>query len=308
MPDKDEVVIRVLFSLISTGTESRAYAHAFEENTHWQRWVQHPFYPGYTVVGDVIDVGPGVPDSWVGLRVCTRLGHVSHGVARAEDCIVVPDDVPSELAPWAKLAQVAFTGVRAAQIALGDEVLVIGAGPIGQMVARWALAAGSLHVTVADVSKDRLRWASQAGVTATLHAPLADSTEELRAAHGGTLPTKVIDTTGNPAVFADALNVTGEQGTVVLLGDPGEPSELRLTASLTTSGLRVVGVHHTHGLNERPRVFALFFRLLATGRFAAEGLNTHVWRPSQCTDAYELAQASRASTMGMLFDWRAEGA
>lgn len=243
-------------------------------------------------------------DALVGTRVCTRLGHASHGNVRAADCIRVPAGVPSELAPWAKLAQVAFAGIRAGEVGLGDEVLVIGAGPIGQMVARWALAAGALHVTVADMSKDRLRLAMDAGATATLDAPLADSSAALLAAHAGVLPTRVIDTTGNPAVFADALNVAGERGTVVLLGDPGEPSKLRLTASLTTSGLRVVGVHHTHGMAEQPLVFELFFRLLADQRFATHGLNTHMWRPSQCSEAYELLQSSRSSTMGMLFDWR----
>lgn len=42
-PGDGEATVRVLFSLISTGTESRAYAQAFEDDTHWQRWVQHPF-------------------------------------------------------------------------------------------------------------------------------------------------------------------------------------------------------------------------------------------------------------------------
>src|SRR6202000_34354 len=51
---------------------------------------------------------------------------------------------------------------------------------------------------------------------------------------------------------------------------------------------------------------ALFFTLVASGRFSLEGLNTHTFAPDDAKTAYRTATERRADTMGILFDWRRE--
>jgi len=46
---------------------------------------------------------------------------------------------------------------------------------------------------------------------------------------------------------------------------------------------------------------------VATGRFSLEGLTSHVFTAEQCAEAYETANRDRGATMGILFDWSADG-
>ena len=46
------------------------------------------------------------------------------------------------------------------------------------------------------------------------------------------------------------------------------------------------------------------FDLAVSSRFSLKSLNTHFYKPAQCADAYYIANADRANTMGIVFDWR----
>ncbi len=299
-----QVRVRASYSLMSTGTENIVFNRLFEPGTHWDNWVRYPFYPGYTAVGEIEAVSLGVATWQPGDRVILRMSHASHAVVAADQCFPAPATVAPKLAPWAKLAQIAFTGAEAADYRLGDSALIIGAGPIGQMAVRWAVAAGCETVLVADAIAARRELALAGGAAATIQAALAESAEEVRAANHGELPRVVMDTTGNAAVLPLALGLAARFGKVVVLGDTGSPSEQRLTSDLVVRGVTIVGVHHTHGLPREAEVYRLFFRLLEAGRFPMDDLNTHTFQPGQCADAYALANRARGETMGIVFDWR----
>ena len=70
-----QLVARALVSLISTGTECIALSAAFEPDTSWANWVRFPFYPGYSMIGEVVSVGPGVHQIKPGQRVAARKPH-----------------------------------------------------------------------------------------------------------------------------------------------------------------------------------------------------------------------------------------
>lgn len=303
-PGPDEVALETLYSLVSTGTESTCLNRHFESGTHWDRWVQYPFYPGYTVVGRVTHVGQAVTNIKVGHRVCTRLPHCSAGVVPADSCVPVPDQVPDPLAPWAKLAQIAFTGVRAADYRIADTVLVIGAGPIGQMSVRWAHVAGVEAVAIVDLISQRLTLAKKSGASIQTLDHLPSDANTYRELLEGSLPTCVIDTTGNPVVLPHALGAVRNRGRVVLLGDTGMFHSQHLTSDVVTRGVTIVGVHHTSGLPELAAVYRYFFKLLLEGRFSMSGMNTHEFSPQDCREAYDLVNTSRGETMGILFKWQ----
>ena len=137
-PKSGEVVIRSVYSLVSSGTERIVYNRKFEDGTGWSKWVKYPFYPGYAIVGEIIECGPDVTKVKVGDRVALRAGHFSVHVLPESWCVPIPDEVSFEDAAWFALAKITFIGARAARYSLGDSVLVIGAGPIGQLSLRWA--------------------------------------------------------------------------------------------------------------------------------------------------------------------------
>jgi len=92
---------------------------------------------------------------------------------------------------------------------------------------------------------------------------------------------------------------------VVILGDTGRPGQQFLTPDVITRGLTIVGAHDGHNTEQwnGQTITKLFFKLSAAGRFPLEGMNSHVFKPEQCEEAYGVANTSRASTMGIVFDW-----
>ncbi|EGU57656.1 hypothetical protein VINI7043_07580 [Vibrio nigripulchritudo ATCC 27043] len=107
--------------------------------------------------------------------------------------------------------------VRRGQVADGENVLVIGAGPIGIGAAAIAKARGA-NVVVADVNPSR-----QAHVESTLNVkavnPLSDSFEaDLRAQFSGELADTLMDATGNKASMTNAVNFIRHGGKMVFIG------------------------------------------------------------------------------------------
>ncbi len=300
-----EVLVENQYSLLSTGTETIVFARKFDPGTHWDAWVRYPFRPGYATVGRVLAVGEGVEGIAPGKRVATRMGHGSHVVMKAENAYPIPDDVAAEDAIWFALAKIAGHGVRAAQISLGQSVVVIGAGPIGQMAARWALVSGAARVLVADLSPERLKLAAGAGAI-PVHGSAADTTTEVRRLLGGARPEVVIDSTGNAEVLKSAFGMVETGGTVVLLGDTGTPTEQRLTGDVISREIKLVGAHDGRNSPQwnNPVAADRFFEFIRTHRFPLDGLITHRFLPSQCVEAYTLASTDRLRTLGVLFDWR----
>lgn len=311
-PGPGQVRLRSRCSLMSTGTENICFNRLFDPGTHWDRWVKYPFYPGYSTVGVVEEVGPGVTNFGLGDTIVVKLPHASHHLVEADETEWpgVPVKVPKGLAApeiaWFALAKIAAMAVPVADFRLGDAVVIIGAGPIGQMLLRWALAAGCERLIVIDPVSARLELARAGGATHTIAAGVDDATDAVLAANDGQAPKLVVDTTGNAKVFAGALELLAKYGKLVVLGDTGRPGQQHLSSAVMGKGLTIVAAHDSHETPawDTPRILRLWFQLLITGRFSLAGLNTHTYRPEQCAEAYACANERRGETMGILFDWQ----
>lgn len=306
-PPEGQVLVQTCLSLMSTGTENIVFNRLFDSGTHWDNWIKYPFYPGYSSVGVVKAVGEGVQALKAGDRVAYRTGHTSHALVPEDSCFPIPDAVPFEQAVWFALAKITFMGAKAAQYRLGDSVLIVGAGPIGQMSIRWARAAGAEEIYVVDTADNRMPLAVAGGASSTITLPIDQAKEAILKAGGGRLPGIVVDSTGNAAVFSAALGLAADRGRVVILGDTGSPAKQFLTSDVIMRGLTVIGAHDGHGTAEwnDASISRLFFKLAASGRFPMEGLTSHTFKPEQCAEAYLTANRDRAATMGLLFDWAA---
>jgi 2-desacetyl-2-hydroxyethyl bacteriochlorophyllide A dehydrogenase len=301
-----QVRVQAVCSLISIGTELTMLRKAFDPGTHWDRVVSYPCHPGYCFVGRVTEVAPGVNAPTVGARVGLVKTHCSEHVIDAAECILIPDGVPDRVAAWATLAKIAAMGARAARHGLGDSVLIIGAGPIGQMSIRWAVAAGCEHVVVIDTIAGRLEHARRGGATGTIAETAGRARDQVIAMCSGRLPGFVIDTTGNAAVLPEALSLAADRGRVIAVGDPGSPASQHLTPDIITRGVSITGVHgtHTDGGWDFARVAGIYHEMVLDGRFRIDdSINTHTFAPAQAAEAYRVAEHDRATAMGIIFDW-----
>ena len=121
----------------------------------------------------------------------------------------------------------------------GENVLVIGAGPVGMGVCQFALAEDA-NVTVMDISDNRLAFVmEQVGVPQKVNV-LSDGDKAdgevivnaVRERFGGELPTCVIDATGAPPSMEKAFEFVAHGGRLVFVGhtkkvDSGRPREGR---------------------------------------------------------------------------------
>ena len=304
-PGPGQVRTRAICSLMSTGTENIVLNRLFEPGSHWDRWVKYPFHPGYSMIGAVETVGAGVTGLKVGDIVAMRYPHASHRVLAASECVVVPPTLDPRLAAWFALGKITFMGARAAEYQIGDVVVIIGAGPIGQMSVRWAAALGCQRIIVVDQVESRLALARAGGATTTIAKPIGEAREAIIAANRGEQPCVVIDGTGNQEVFVHALGLVARKGTVVILGDTGSPSQQRLTSDVITRGVRIVGAHDCleDAQWNTSTITEYFFVLAASGRFPLAGMNSHSFPGAEGMKAYELANTRRGETMGIIFDW-----
>lgn len=300
-----QVGLRVLCSLMSTGTENIIFNRIFDPGTHWDRWVKYPFYPGYAGVARVEEIGDGVTRWKVGDTVLFRAPHASHHILHEDWLHPVPDGIDPKHAAWFALSKICSMGAKAAEYLMGDSVLIVGAGPIGQMSVRWAHALGCESVLVADLVEWRLGLARKGGATAVVSKPLADAMDEILAANFGQKPRVVIDTTGQAKVLPQALQVVADRGRVIVLGDTGYPNQQHLTMDVICRGISVVGAHDSHEDHywNAPRIYRTFFNYIKSGRISMEGMNTHEFGPDDAPKAYELANTRRGETVGILFDW-----
>lgn len=310
-PEANEILVRAEASLISTGTECICLGRLFSLGTHWDQWVKnYPFFPGYSLVGEVVAVGEGVT-RFRGLeRVAVRCGHRAYGTSDAARAIPVPRGLPAEQAAWFAMAVIAQNAVRKAEHRLGESVAVIGLGQLGQLVVQYARLLGARHVIAVDTSERRLEMALAHGATQTVCGTSAEAIDPVREETSGG-PEIVYDVTGNSAVLPDALRMARRFGRVMILGDTGSPEEQRLTPDVIRRGIRVVGTHDSdpplvstdHAFWNHEEMAKLFFAYLKRGDMRVDDLITHRLRPEEAPEAYAMLRSNRSEAMGVVFDW-----
>ncbi len=279
-----QVQVRSEYSLMSSGTELIALHRVFEAGSDWDRWVRYPFHPGYACVGRIAALGSDVPGLRLGQRVCGRLPHASLHTVDAAALTAVPEGIDAQDACWFALAKIASMGLHAAAPSLSESVLVVGCGPIGQMMIRWLCATGITRIFALDPIEARLRAARDGGATDLLPVKIEDGVAALRERGA---PQVVIDCTGDPAVFAHALACAADRGRVILLGDNGNPGKQHLTGDVIFRGLTIRGAHDSLETSDwnAAIIHDTFFRLHGSGRFPLAGLGTHRFAAEPCAAA-----------------------
>ena len=304
-----QVLVETTVSLISTGTECICFRGEFDENTLWHNWVQYPFQPGYSAVGTVVEVGPAVLGLAEGDAVFTGKQHLNHTVVDEDNAIKLPDGVTHEEATWSMLASITQTAVRRAEHTMGDTAVLIGLGPLGQLVTQYLRTIGLRHVLAIDTVAMRLDAAAEHGATATFAGNAADAGDFVAAHTDGRLADVVYDVTGHWSVLPLALPLARDFGRVMLLGDSPHPSKQQLTRDVLTRQVNVVATHNIKLQPQfawwtRQRQVELFYTYLQRGQLRVADLITHRHKPSEAHAVYPQLLNDRTGTLGCLFDWR----
>jgi alcohol dehydrogenase len=108
--------------------------------------------------------------------------------------------------------------VNRGNAAAGENVLVIGAGPIGLSVIEFARLAGA-RMIVMDLSEARLRFVRERmGIQNVIRVGNGQELDSIRRLTAGELPALVIDATGSNQSMSNALNYCAFSGRLVFVG------------------------------------------------------------------------------------------
>ena len=121
---------------------------------------------GYSAAGVVVEVGEGVTEFRAGDRVaCAGTGYAAHAELLSVPknlCARLPDNVDFESGAFATVGAIALQGVRLAEPTLGESVVVIGLGLIGQLAAQ-LLKANGCRVFGVDLDESKVELARRLG-------------------------------------------------------------------------------------------------------------------------------------------------
>ena len=157
-------------------------------------------------------------------------GFARHVTVPAGNCLPLPGNVDTELGALTEPLGVGCEAVLTGEVGLGDTVLVMGPGTIGQAIAIFARAAGAGRVLIAGrADGPRFDVMRQLGFTDIIDVAEAPLTEQVPAMNGGRKVDIVIEATGYPPAINDGLAVLRTAGVLVVAGIHPGPVSLHLT-------------------------------------------------------------------------------
>jgi len=305
-PGKHEVVIETEYTLISPGTEL-AWLNGLPNTS--QRF---PQYPGYSNTGTVARFGREVTGFSEGDRMVAPGKHASMVKVAASKVLKVPEELESEEAVYFNMVAIALQAVRKAQVELGEAVLVMGQGIIGNLASQLARLSGGFPVVGTDLIDERLAICKECGADLAVNPRSEDLGTRLRQAIGRDCVDVVLDATGIPEAVNDCLNLAGYRGRVVLLASTrGETEKVNFYRDVHTKGITIIGAHNrVRPEGKSTRAYwtqsddgDLALRLMAAGRLKVQPLTTDVLSFQEAPKAYDLFDQAPEEHLGILLDW-----
>ncbi len=185
---------------------------------------------------------------------------------------------------------VAQHAIRKSNLRPGYSVLILGAGPIGIMAARWARLFGAEAVALVDVVEEKVNFARERGEI-VFNSRTQDVIEEFKKLTGGNLADVVIEGTG--IAVGQAADCAKTFGTVVLLGNPHRDTVIALKqhSNILRKELLLTGVWNSHFAATPVNEWTYTVAMLDAGKMHVDDLITHRASldelPGLCRDIHE---------------------
>ena len=291
----------------------------------------HPFtsYPvtqGHEVSGIIDAIGPGVEMFRVGQKVtiqpqvvCGKCHPCRHGkynlceelkvmgfqttgmaseffVVDAEKVLALPEEMSFDEGAMLEPLAVAVHAVRRFGEIEGADVAILGAGPIGNLVAQAAKGLGARRVLITDVSDYRLELAKQCGADVAVNTRNKDFGEALVETFGPDKADVIYDCAANDITMGQAIKYARKGSTIILVG---------VYAGMAKVDLAVLNDHELD-LNTtmmyRQEDFEGAIQLVKEGKIRLQPLMSKHFAFQDFLSAYQYIDANCETTMKVLID------
>jgi len=263
---------------------------------------------GYSAAGIVAAVAKDVSEFQVGDRVaCAGVGFASHAEVLSVPknlCVHLPEGVSFESGAYGTLGAIALQGVRLAEPTLGESVVVIGLGLVGQLTVQ-LLKANGCRVFGLELDLSRVSLALELGADKAMvsNEESAKEIETWTRGHGADAVLITAATDSNQPIEL-AARVSRLKGRVIVVGMTGMDiprppffsRELKLIISMSYGPGRYDPDYEERG-NDYPlpyvrwtekRNIESFLELIGAKRINVERLTTHRFPIAEADRAYRL--------------------
>jgi len=314
-----EVKIRVR-QCSTCGTDVKIFNHGHHH-------LVPPRVIGHEIAGEVVEVG-GAVDGWAAgdrvqviaaipcgtcaeclrgrMTVCpnqTSMGYhydggfaeymvVPEAVLAVDGLNRIPDGVSFAEASVAEPLACVVNGQEIAGVGRGDDVVVVGAGPIGCLHVRLARAHGARRVFLVELNRSRLDMSAAAvDPDAVICAAEVDAIDEVRKLTDGRGVDVVITAAASGQAQMDALQMAARSGRISFFGGlPKDKPTITLDSNLVH--YREITIFGANGSSPAHNKRAL--ELIASGQVPVHDLITHRLRLSQLHEAIDLVASGGA--------------
>ena len=201
---------------------------------------------------------------------------------------VIPDNLDYDEASIAEPLGCCINGLELSRVSLGDTVVIIGAGPVGCMMAELAKIMGAGKVMVSQRSKTRLEMARKYNIDVLISATEEDFTARVMEETDGLGADVVVTACSSLEAQALAVPVIKSRGRINLFaGLPKGSDPLILDSNIIH--YKECYMHGSHG--SVPRHHRMALELLSSGRIKARDFISHNFGLDQILDAFNMVES-----------------
>jgi predicted dehydrogenase/threonine dehydrogenase-like Zn-dependent dehydrogenase len=280
--------------------------------------LDEPMTMGYSSTGVVLACGAGVQGFKPGDRVASNGPHGEVVCVPKNLCAAVPEGVPPEHAAFGVLGAIALQGVRLSKAALGETVLVIGLGLIGQITVALLKAAG-VRVLGMDLDAAKCQLAVDK-MGASVASPEISPGQILDLTRGlGADAVLITASTKSRSPMDFACQAVRAKGRIVLVGVIGleldrRPfyfKEIEFVVSCSYGPGRYDPSYEEHGHDYPPayvrwteqRNIQAVLDLMGNGGLDVSPLITHRFPIEKAEEAYELIESAKEPYLGVVLTY-----
>lgn len=292
---------------------------------------KHPFtsYPvtqGHEVSGEIVKLGENVKNFTVGQKitiqpqvVCGKCYPCRHGkynlceelkvmgfqttgtaseffAVDAAKVTALPEEMSYDEGAMIEPLAVAVHAVKRAGDVKGMKIAVLGAGPIGILVAQTAKGLGAESVMITDVSDIRLEKAKECGVDFCINTKDKDFGEAMLENFGPDKADVIYDCAGNNITMGQAIKYARKGSTIILVA---------VFAGMAEIDLAVLNDHELDlntSMMYRNEDYVDAIRLVNEGKVALKPLISKHFAFKDYKAAYEYIDANRETTMKVIIN------
>lgn len=214
--------------------------------------------------------------SYIGTRIDGGFAEYCRIPSRFNVVVCDSELVSAEDLALIEPASVALHVIRKSDIHCGEKLMIIGAGPIGILIARWAQIFGIQDIILVDVSEEKTNFAKSFGLNA-INFKNSNCKFDLLKYTNGKGADIVVEGSGTGAGINMAIECARAFGKVILLGNPHMDTIIPITShsNIMRKELTLIGVWNSYFFDDPVNEWKYSIRMIHSKKLKVNDLITH---------------------------------